>query len=293
MEKLVSVVLPVYNGEKYLRESIESVLNQTYRNIELIIVDDCSIDSTQLIAREYVRSDSRVKYYRNQKNLKLPRNLNRGFSLARGEYLTWTSDDNRYKPKAIATLVEKLEGKKDVQFAFASCRVIDGNGKEIEYIMVNENSPKQIIGSNSVGACFMYTRKVYETIGDYDPELVLVEDFDYWQRICMKFKAVGIPDILYEYRWHDGALTSTMRQDEFNRNLEKMLLKNRSGFGRTDMESSYYYYRGLNRCRVNLKMKENPYIYKYKFYSMYYFLFFRLPNKVARIGKSIKKMKLN
>ena len=84
MKDLISVVLPVYNGEKYLRESIDSVIAQTYQNWELLIVDDCSTDSTALIAKEYAEKDSRIHYYLNEKNLRLPRNLNRGFSLAKG-----------------------------------------------------------------------------------------------------------------------------------------------------------------------------------------------------------------
>ena len=120
--------------------------------------------------------------------------------------------------------------------------MIDEKGKEIEYIMVNQDSKKQIVGTNSVGACFLYTRKVYEEIGNYDSELVLVEDFDYWQRIFMKFETVAIEEILYEYRWHDGALSSTMKKEQFNQNLEKMLLKNCSGFGKLDVFQKYYYY---------------------------------------------------
>ena len=212
MEDLVSIVLPIYNGEKYMRESIESVIAQTYQNWELLILDDRSTDRTQEIALEYMGKDRRISYYRNEENLRLPGNLNRGFSLAKGAYLTWTSDDNRYKPVAIEKMVQALKGHPGAGFAFASCRIIDGDGKEIEYIMVDDRSIKKMVGTNGVGACFLYTREVYETVGGYDPEYTLVEDFDYWQRIMSRFQSVAIPEILYEYRWHDGALTSTMRK---------------------------------------------------------------------------------
>ena len=81
---LVSVVLPVYNGERYLREALDSVLAQTYRNWELILVDDGSFDQTPEIAREYEERDSRIRVI-SQENQKLPRALNKGFSLATGE----------------------------------------------------------------------------------------------------------------------------------------------------------------------------------------------------------------
>lgn len=282
---LVSIVLPVYNGERYMRESIDSVLSQTYNNWELLILDDCSTDSTPAIAQEYVMQDDRIKYYRNEKNLRLPKNLNKGFQLAKGDFLTWTSDDNRFKPTALEKMYCALKSNQNAQFVFASCRVIDEEGKEIEYIMVSENSKKTIVGSNPVGACFMYTRKAYETVGEYDPELTLVEDFDYWQRLFSKFGAITICDILYEYRWHSGALTSTMKKDQFNKNLETMLLKNRPAFGKLDFEEKYYFYRGLNKCRVNLGELKNPYTMKYKLYSILYFIKIRVPNKIRRMIK--------
>ena len=92
----ISVVLPVYNGERYLRESLDSILAQTMGDFELIVVDDCSTDATSVILAEYAVRDSRIRIIRNAENQKLPRSLNIGFAEARGEYLTWTSDDNVY-----------------------------------------------------------------------------------------------------------------------------------------------------------------------------------------------------
>lgn len=280
-KNLVSIVLPVYNGEKYLKESIESVLSQTYKNWELLILDDCSTDNTAQISKEYSEKDKRIHYYKNENNLRLPKNLNKGFSLASGDFLTWTSDDNRYRPTAIEKMVSKLTDN-NANFVFASCRIIDEDGKEIEYIMVNKKSTEIIVGSNPVGACFMYTRKVYEEIGEYNPELTLVEDFDYWQRIYAAFGAETIEEILYDYRWHSGALTSTMRKDQFYTALEKMLLKNRQLFGKINFVRKYYFYSALYKCKNELNESINPYKTKYKLYSFLYLLFVRIPNKIYR-----------
>lgn len=181
MESLISIVLPIYNGEKYMRKSIDSVLAQTYANWELLIIDDGSTDNTAVIAQEYAAKDSRIRYYKNPENMRLPRTLNRGFSLAKGDFLTWTSDDNYYYPTALETMHNALvqQGK---EFAFASCDVINGDGDIVECITVSDAAKKSIVGTNPVGACFLYSRKVYETVGEYDPEMTLVEDFDYWQR---------------------------------------------------------------------------------------------------------------
>ena len=108
-EKKVSIVLPVYNGEQFLSLSIESVLSQTYQNWELIIVNDCSTDNSPAIMEKYVEKDPRIRIIHNAENQKLPESLNIGFRAARGDYFTWTSDDNMYKPDAIETMVSVLD----------------------------------------------------------------------------------------------------------------------------------------------------------------------------------------
>lgn len=286
MSSLISIVLPVYNGEKYLRESIESVLSQTYSNWELLILDDCSSDESPAIAKEYEAADRRIHYFRNEQNLQLPRNLNRGFSLAQGEYLTWTSDDNRYRPQALERMAAVLDSDPDVQLVFASCRIIDAAGKEVEYLSVSPRSPDWVVGTNSVGACFLYTRLVYQQIGDYDPDLKLVEDFDYWQRICSRFKAVGMEEILYDYRWHDAALTSTMKKELFHQNLEKMLLKNRPAFGRLSVHQNYLFYRSLNGCR-SAQRTSNPYRLRFQLYRFLNLFGYRVPRKLRSIMNAI------
>ena len=123
----MSIVLPVYNGERYLQESIDSILSQTHKNWELIIIDDCSTDKSSSIAKQYAEQDKRIHYYRNEVNLKLPKSLNRGFSLSKGNYLTWTSDDNQFLPNAISKMVKTLKDNQ-ADFVFASCNVIDESG---------------------------------------------------------------------------------------------------------------------------------------------------------------------
>ena len=287
MSELVTIVLPIYNGEKYMKKSIDSVINQTYKNWELLILDDCSTDNTSSIANIYIQQDNRIKYYKNEQNLRLPKNLNKGFSLAKGEYLTWTSDDNIYLPNAIETMVKKLNNDK-TDFTFASCRIIDADDNPYEYIMVNKYSPESIVGQNCVGACFLYTRKVYESIGEYNPEYTLVEDFDYWQRVFQKFDVSPIEEILYLYRMHEGALTSTMKKETFNITLEKMLLNNYNGFKKVSSLQKYYYYKGLYDCRNNINTDTSDYKLKYKLYNIIYILRRRIPNKIKRITQTNK-----
>ncbi len=286
MDNLVSVVLPVYNGARFLKESIDSVISQTYTNWELLILDDCSTDETPLIAKNYAQNDSRIKYFKNETNLKLPGNLNKGFSLANGQYLTWTSDDNIFLPNALERMLSALNdtGK---SFVFASYKTIDENGKETDYWIADNNYKEIIVGSNCVGACFMYTREVYESVGEYDVNLFLVEDFDYWQRILMRYDAVTIPEILYKYRQHDGNLTNTMKRERFYKAYEDMLLKNINGYGKLTLIQKYHFYSALNKCRVSTSL-ENPYSSKFKIYSYYYNIAREFPSKIKRLIKRIQ-----
>ena len=128
-EKKVSIVLPVYNGEQFLSLSIESVLSQTYQNWELIIVNDCSTDNSPAIMEKYVEKDPRIRIIHNAENQKLPESLNIGFRAARGDYFTWTSDDNMYKPDAIETMVSVLDTHPECGLVYCDMDYIDNQGK--------------------------------------------------------------------------------------------------------------------------------------------------------------------
>ncbi len=201
----VSIVLPTYNGSKHLKESIDSCLNQTYQNIELIIVDDCSTDETPDIVRSY--NDPRVRYVRNETNQRLPRSLNIGFALATGEYLTWTSDDNEFLPEAIEMMLGFLIENKGVDFVYADnlSKFLDtGETKKR-----NISGPQNIGERNCIGACYLYTRRVYETLGGFNPNYELVEDYEYWVRVSKKFRMHYLPRVLYIYGEHSKSLTGT------------------------------------------------------------------------------------
>lgn len=210
MEKLVSIVLPVYNGEKYIAKSIESVLNQTYSNIELIIVNDCSTDSTLEIVDRYKEKDSRIHVINNIKNQKLPKSLNIGFSEAVGEYFSWTSDDNMYKENAIEKMVSYIEAH-DVDFVNADYSDIDETDA---FLMEHKTSSERnmLMLGNRVGACFLYTKHIADIVGEYDATLFLAEDYDYWIRIGRYGKMGHIDDNLYLYRTHSQSLTQTKQK---------------------------------------------------------------------------------
>lgn len=223
---LVSIVLPTYNRAHLLPYAIRSVLNQSYQNLELIVVDDNSSDGTLGVVESF--ADPRIRYLRNEPNLKLPRALNRGFALSEGAYLTWTSDDNLFVKTAIERMVEVIHSG-ECDFVYTDYFLFteqNDNGRPQDPIHERLPGKLQLEKGNHIGACFLYSREVYEEVGNYDPELFLVEDYDYWMRIANRFKMCHIPDPLYFFR-RDNATLFCSRYCEVK--SADVLVRNKNG----------------------------------------------------------------
>ena len=221
-QDLVSIVLPVYNGEKYLNESIDSVLKQTYKNWELIIVDDGSTDNSNKISNKYLSFDSRIKLI-TQENQKLPSALNNGFNIANGEFYTWLSADNRLLPEFLEELIKELKNNKNIDMVFGNQYLIDENGERIighnwfEYPKMSGRVcfPKptpllNIVPNNTIGAAFMYRAGADLALSGYSKNLFLLEDYDFFMKMnsFFKIKHIKRKKPIYEYRFHKESLTS-------------------------------------------------------------------------------------
>ena len=206
----VSIVLPTYNGERFIRDSIESVLAQTFTDWELIIVNDCSTDHTPEIVREYEARDSRIHVLDNPVNKKLPESLNIGFRNARGKYYTWTSDDNLYEPEAIEKLKDYLDSHPDEVMVCTGMVWIDEEGQYLRRHPIYDD--ERMFVDDMVGACFMYRSQVKDEIGEYDTDLFCAEDYEYWLRMIKEYGNIAYsPEILYQYRAQPNSLTATKR----------------------------------------------------------------------------------
>ena len=218
MNQLISVILPVYNGEKYISDSILSVLNQTFKNFELIIVNDCSTDNTLAIIAEFAKKDPRIKIITNQINKKLPATLNIGHQKAKGDFITWTSDDNLYKPDAFKQYIHHLQNSQS-QIVYSDIDLINHNGEFLRMRKLAE--PEYLINGNFIGSSFLYKREVFEILEGYNEDLFLVEDYDFWLRAFNRFKFHYIKKSIYSYRLHSESLTSQISLNEEKSNLWK------------------------------------------------------------------------
>lgn len=269
----VSIVLPTYNGARYIRQSIDSCLTQTYKNIELIIVDDGSTDETPEIIKSY--EDKRIKYLRHKKNKGLPSALNRGFARASGKYLTWTSDDNYYAEEAIEKMLNFLI-EEDCLFVYCDFYTFeDDNPFEKKYIKMP--SIVNFKHENCVGACFLYSKQIKETIGNYDPTAILVEDYDYWIRVSKQFPMYHLSEPLYFYRIHNKSLYSS---HYYEVQISKLL---------TRLKYDIMDINQITLLFVNLYAKKKKYLYRInKLLGG-----ILLSQKINRVLKEFKKRELN
>ena len=127
----VGIGLPVFNGEGYLEEALDSILAQTHKDFELIISDNASTDRTRQICRTYAAHDPRVRYYRNKENLGASRNFNRVFELSSGKYFKWAAHDDLLAPEFLAKCVEVLERDPSVVLCHSGTMCIDKHGRWI------------------------------------------------------------------------------------------------------------------------------------------------------------------
>jgi glycosyltransferase involved in cell wall biosynthesis len=208
-QPVISIVLPTYNGAKYIRTSIESCLSQTFTSFELIIVNDCSTDNTASIIGEYAEKDERIVIIHNNFNKKLPLSLNTGFDIAKGKYHTWTSDDNYYAPQALETLYNELQKEKEADLIYTDYSIIDTNGNITGKRTFN-NIYEGFTEWLGCGACFLYKAEVYFKNNGYNPSAFLIEDYDFFMRAFLQFKFLYYRSHdLYFYREHETSLTAS------------------------------------------------------------------------------------
>lgn len=244
MSPIVSIVLPCYNGAGFLAQSIDSVIAQTFTDWELIIVNDCSKDNSLDIMQQYAEKDSRIRIIDNEHNLKLPGALNRGFREAKGKYLTWTSHDNRMGPTMLEEFVNYLDANPDKGLVTACYAAFSLKAGEQLYEVHHPDPQLYLPLFNCVCYAFMYRREVLETVGDYDTTLFLVEDYDYWVRIWLKYPIGKIYKVLYYTGVGDDTLTLS-RKKEIAEKLVEMRLRYFADFdkaliGHPDLQRRLY-----------------------------------------------------
>lgn len=198
----ISVVMPAYNAEKYIAEAIESILNQTYKNFEFIIVDDCSSDRTPEIIKRYAKKDKRIRYFRNKKRLGCTCSLNVGLRKSKGEYIARMDSDDISLPKRFIEQLKLISKGFDV--VGSNIIFIDKDGNEERMGIYSKNIGKIIkIKSPLAHPSVMFKRSFLEKVGYYNEKLKTAQDYDLWIRFYLSDAKLGVVNkILLKYRQH-------------------------------------------------------------------------------------------
>lgn len=205
----VSVLMPVYNVEKYVNEAIDSILAQSFTDFELIVLDDCSTDNTAELVKKY--ADERIIYHCNEKNLGLANNLNVGLSLAKGELIARMDGDDISLPDRFMIQVDFLDNNQDIDLCSCGLMMF---GTE-DQVWIRETNPEQIkitmlFYSPILHATSMWRRESFEKNKlFYNQDAFPAEDYDLWSRAVFKCRLVNIQEVLYLYRIHGIQVTKT------------------------------------------------------------------------------------
>ncbi len=199
----VSVLIPVYNAEKYIKEALDSILNQTFKNFELIIINDCSTDSTEKIIKRYAKKDSRILLVNNKENLKISKTLNKGIGIAKGKYIVRMDADDWSYPDRIEKQVGYMESNPDIVLSSGNMEICDEKmiiKNRSNFPTTDHNIREVLLQYNPmVHPAMIFRRDIALSIGGYN-ETVKSEDYMFIIDMSSKGKLGNLKDILIKYR---------------------------------------------------------------------------------------------
>lgn len=200
----VSVIISVYNSETYLNESMRSMLDQTYHNFELIIINDGSTDNSKEVINSYLKKDRRIVYLENKKNVGLPISLNKGIKSARGIYIARMDADDISFPERLAKQVDFLRKNGDIYVLGTASLSIDGKGAILglsEFPTDPEFIRKNLIKENLFyHPSVMIRKKYFEKVGLYDERMTYAQDYELWLRGANLFNYTNLKEPLVKHR---------------------------------------------------------------------------------------------
>lgn len=218
MKKLATIAIPTYNREKYIKQSINSVLDQTYKNFELLILDNCSTDNTGKIVKNI--SDIRIRYLKNERNIGMINNWNKCVELAEGDYLIILGDDDKLYPEFLEHSLTAHQDNPKIGFSFTHCNKVDPDGKylmrwgyqftpsgcltDYKYLYYTINYDCCLTNSSTV----LINKKVFKKVGLFEtPYGANTFDFNMWIKIAEEYDVYFIDKVLVDYRIHENQVS--------------------------------------------------------------------------------------
>jgi glycosyltransferase involved in cell wall biosynthesis len=209
--------MSVYNGGKYLGESIQSILGQTFSNFEFIIINDCSTDNSLTIINDYIKKDKRIVLINNSRNLGLTKSLNLGIKEARGKYIARIDSDDIALPNRLKTQYDFLEKNKDIFLVGSSSYTIDESGKvrTIKKVLTNV---EYIRDKLSIQNCISHPTIMFKNEGfTYRENFVYSQDYDFYLILLSNHKKItNLVEPLIKYRISTNAISWSKKSAQNN-----------------------------------------------------------------------------
>jgi glycosyltransferase involved in cell wall biosynthesis len=210
----VSVVMSVYNGGQYLKTAMDSVLKQSYKEIDFIIIDDGSSDNSLQILENFARADPRIRLI-SRENRGLTQSLNEGIGLAQGSFIARMDSDDVSQPQRIQRQLEFLQTQPDYVIVGSEVLQIDCDGDPLsirDHHREHEAIDRQCLlgdGAAMTHPAVMIRKSALDKIGGYDPSFVTAQDLDLYLRLCEVGRAYNLPDIFLHWRQHPLSINRT------------------------------------------------------------------------------------
>ena len=208
----VSIIVPTYNRAHLVTQTIDSILAQTVKDFELIVVDNESTDNTEEVIKSY--TDRRIRYFRHQNNGLVAVNRNYGISEANGEYIAFCDDDDLWMPEKLERQIRLLDLNKELGLVYSDSYIMDENGNLERHSL---RSSSRLLRGNVFDKLFqsnfipmltvIIRREVLSKVGGFDPKYVIAQDYDLWLRIAERYPIDFIEEPLAKYRIHGGGVS--------------------------------------------------------------------------------------
>ena len=219
---LVSVILPVYNGETYLAEAIESILTQSHSDLELIVIDDCSTDASAAIVSDYASRDERVRLVRHDHNQGMPSARNSGIAASRGEFIATMDCDDISLPQRLEKQVAFLQANPDIGVVGISVQNASADLSERQIHTYPQQHVFMVLywilgGTTLQGGVIMARRTAFLAIDGYNDSVRLAEDTELLSRLCLETRLANLPEAPYLYRHHGQQVSASAERRERRR----------------------------------------------------------------------------
>lgn len=278
LKPLITVIFPAYNCEKYIKESLDTIVNQTYPNLEILVCDDASKDRTRSIIDGY--SDSRIKRFHNQSNIGYLKTWNKLIQHSNGKYITFLDADDTCSPHRIEIMVNFLELNLHIGVVGSNIHRINTKGKitksskfVLEHEKIVQKMPHQF---DIVGSSVMLRKEILDEIGGYNEffDRIGAEDLYWLYLISEKYRICNLPDHLYSYRFNENSVMGNLTnhpQKLFISEVLSKLIQQRRETGTDDIElgnwESLYHFLNLRLNEVgNAKDTLFHYVAKRRYY---------------------------